>query len=596
MKIIYGVGAQKAGTSWLFDQLQKSKDVHGGHVKEMHYFDTLHMPSDQNHWVQRLETLNAMVGRIKGGFAPENAIRLRQIRQVTHQLACFAAEKGDHSAYVKALMEGRTTEKALLDFTPSYSGMPVEGLKDMASIGRAKFVFVLRDPVSRMWSQIRMRTKMLDVAKTDEEFFRISVEHAHHLKEINRYPHIYRADYLGTMDRLEQAVSHQDIKYVFYENLFRQDTMDEICEFLNVAPVKVESSKRVNLGREIPIDEDTRALIGNALRVQYEGVFSRFGGEVPEKWHETLAKVDAVTKGAPLSASPPVQAAAPSPVARGKQKVKHFLSQIKPVDRSPTKRPIVFLHIPKTAGQTVSKQVRLAIGARNVSPILTHSQAAADEQFPQGYRFYGGHLDWVAMASSLENCFSFTVLRDPKERIASLYFFLKREAQNLSPEELARKENTGKRYLLSVSADDYFFPAEDKMKPFVLNGYFNKYSYYFASRMMNSWSALRTADPTEVLRMAQDNAKDVSRIYGMSQLDLLAQDLSTVLEKPIFVQGVGTNVGPAAQTGSRWGDLCALFEREDSAERLLEFVAMDNAFLDSLNLADGPAIGHGGDL
>lgn len=592
MQIIYCVGAQKAGTSWLFDQLQKSRDVHGGFVKEMHYFDTLYLPSDQNHSTTRLETLNALTKSIKPGFAPGNAKRLRQIRQVTHQLACFGAEKGDHKEYVRSLIEGRTTERALLDFTPSYSGLPVEGFKDMASLGATKFIFVLRDPVSRMWSQIRMRTKMLGTAKDDEDFHRISVEHARHLKEINRYPNIFRANYVRTIERLEQAVPTEDIKYVFYEDMFQQDTIDHICAFLDVGPVAIDAEKQVNLGKAIPLDADIRALIGAELRVQYDGIMKRFGDAVPQKWHDTLAKIDSTSAMSTAGVVPE----ATTPVARGARKVKSLFSRLKPVERNSGKRPVAFLHIPKTAGQTISKQVRFAIGSRNVSPILLHSQADPDQQFPDGFRYYGGHLDWVSMAERLEDCFSFSVLRDPKERLASLYFFLKRQGESMSPEELERPENTGKRFLLSTSADDYFFQEDMKFKRFIMNGYFNKYCYYFASRRMNGWTDLKNVDPKDVLGMAQTNINEVSRIYGMGHLDVLAQDLSSVLQAPISVDGPATNVGPEPKHGSRWDDLCALFEHDGSADRLLECVSLDYEFIDSLDLANGPRIGLGGNI
>lgn len=55
--------------------------------------------------------------------------------------------------------------------------------------------------------------------------------------------------------------------------------------------------------------------------------------------------------------------------------------------------PIVFLHIPKTAGQAIHNGLITAVGGReHVSPVRIHTQSA--DQYPAGYRLYSGHLDW----------------------------------------------------------------------------------------------------------------------------------------------------------------------------------------------------------
>ena len=87
-------------------------------------------------------------------------------------------------------------------------------------------------------------------------------------------------------------------------------------------------------------------------------------------------------------------------------------------------KKIVFLHIPKTAGQTVHSELLRIFGPEHTSPVRVHTQAGADGQFPEGYRFYSGHLDWETFDTADSDSFVFTVLRDPKDRIASFYFYL----------------------------------------------------------------------------------------------------------------------------------------------------------------------------
>jgi len=106
-------------------------------------------------------------------------------------------------------------------------------------------------------------------------------------------------------------------------------------------------------------------------------------------------------------------------------------------DSSTPKPPIVFLHIPKTAGQSVHNALAEHVGAEHVSPVRVHTQSTGDHgQFPAGYSLYSGHLDWVELEKVPEPRFVFSILRDPKERIASFYFYLRKEAQRLSREDL----------------------------------------------------------------------------------------------------------------------------------------------------------------
>ena len=88
-------------------------------------------------------------------------------------------------------------------------------------------------------------------------------------------------------------------------------------------------------------------------------------------------------------------------------------------DTAPLRAPIVFLHIPKTAGQTVHNELARAVGQQGVSPIRVHGQAPTpDDQLPKGHRFYSGHIDWLALDQIEKPRFVFSILRDPRGKIS----------------------------------------------------------------------------------------------------------------------------------------------------------------------------------
>jgi len=249
-----------------------------------------------------------------------------------------------------------------------------------------------------------------------------------------------------------------------------------------------------------------------------------------------------------------------------------------------TKRPIVFLHIPKTAGQTVHSELARAVGAQHVSPVRVHTQALdGAPQMPAGYWLYSGHIDWTEL-DTLPNPFTFSVLRDPRERIASFYFYLLKEAQMLSAFELRRPEHLGKKMILDRSAAGYFFGGDADWQRFVHDHYDNFYCSYFATRKMRGWGDLVGLGPSKCLDRALEHVALVDRIYSTLDLGALEQDLGALLGQRLQVANRFVNVGALPKNEGRWPRLVALFDSDKDIARLQRFVETDLALIDALGL------------
>ena len=83
---------------------------------------------------------------------------------------------------------------------------------------------------------------------------------------------------------LEQAVPAERIYYAFYEDLFTQSVVDRICDFLGIAPVPAEATRRVNEGVSVSIRPKEEAILRRAFAAQYDFVQARFGDAVPAEW------------------------------------------------------------------------------------------------------------------------------------------------------------------------------------------------------------------------------------------------------------------------------------------------------------------------
>lgn len=566
VRLLCCVGGQKAGTSWLFDQMSKSPQVHTRSVKEWHYFDVLWKNDGHAFLDPKINGVKDLAKQLQTGSAPRNGVLLRKISQMAEQLAPFAAEADDHSAYIAALNKNRSDEPVVCDFTPSYCGLTAKHFAQIDALGDVRFVYILRDPVARMWSQIRMKFTTLGVENIAAE----CAAHAHKMCDDGRMGTIFRADYASTLAALDEGAKKVEI--LFYEDLFEQATFDRIASFVGIDPVQIDSQTKVNEGLSVPLPPELEQRMLHALAPQYEAVMARFQGDVPAVWQDRFSRY--VGSPAQQRGQTAVQS-----VQRTSDMLKKLKAKISPSLKAAQMPQVVFLHIPKTAGQSIVQELRRVFGGSNMSPVRTHTQAKKDAQLPAGYRVYAGHIDWVDLEGLEDKRFSFSVLRNPRERIASFYFYLKREAEMLSAEQLALNENTGKRNILTMSADEYFFGGQRPWQIFIHDHYDNFYTTYFATRRIRGWHLIKDLTPDELMMRAIAGAQSVSGIYGISELDRLETDLSTVLDATLNLQSTRVNTGPPPQSGKRWDDLMGLFDREESKQRIEDFVVQDEAFM-----------------
>lgn len=246
-------------------------------------------------------------------------------------------------------------------------------------------------------------------------------------------------------------------------------------------------------------------------------------------------------------------------------------------------RPIVFLHIPKTAGQVIHHALSAMVGAKNTSPIRVNDQAKGGSSLPPGYLLHSGHLDWPDLEKVAGDPFVFTVLRDPAERIGSFYFYMLGKAKAASKAEI--EQRVGLPKILQNSADDYFFGGDERWQSFVRNLYFNFYCSYFITRRFRGRVTLPKLSRDEVVDRALAGAKSISRIYRVENLAALEDDIERLYGHRIKVADNYANTGDHDPDEPRWTKLMARMERDESVRRMQDFVTEDRALLARLSAA-----------
>ena len=247
--------------------------------------------------------------------------------------------------------------------------------------------------------------------------------------------------------------------------------------------------------------------------------------------------------------------------------------------------PIVFLHIPKTAGQTIHSELTRLVRPDRVSPVRVHTEAATGAaQFPPGYDLYSGHLDWEALDTIPEDRFVFTVFRDPCERIASFYFYLLKRAQTLTESELARPERQGMRRIRSQSADAYFFGGDPGWQRFIHDHYDNVYCTYLATRKVRGWKQVRDLDPVARIAAAKANLPMIDRIYSTRDLGALERDIASRCDGSVSMTGKFVNKGGHSDDELRWPKLLDRIESDANLRRLEAFVTADEDLISDLGV------------
>jgi hypothetical protein len=89
-------------------------------------------------------------------------------------------------------------------------------------------------------------------------------------------------------------------------------------------------------------------------------------------------------------------------------------------DAAPVGRPAIFMHIQKTAGTSITEAVRPHYRSDLVShgDYLQHDAASLKK-----IRFISGHFGFEYARQFMDGRYSFTFLRDPVDRVISLYYF-----------------------------------------------------------------------------------------------------------------------------------------------------------------------------
>ena len=291
--LLYGMGATKAGTSWLYRYLHDHPDCAMPAVKEAHYWDTFDTDDLEKqlvfYRVRLREMRDAKVDAADAGRGWQVENLDRRINEMKTLVDTLEGDRTDDAAYFDWLLTGRSDARLVGDLTPNYATLSDDAIARMRDAQPAsKFIFLIRDPLDRLWSHIRMQARRQRQAhevyekKSNNILFRmLNRGQETHILERGDYPKIIR--------KLRRLIPEGRLLIQFTEDLFTPQGLARVCEFLGIRAAKSDVQQPVHEGPEVVMLDKLRPRALGLLNEHYEWV-ARNIGPLPQRWQDNQAR------------------------------------------------------------------------------------------------------------------------------------------------------------------------------------------------------------------------------------------------------------------------------------------------------------------
>jgi hypothetical protein len=273
------VGAQKAGTGWLYEQLRNHPQFWMPPVKELHYFDRF-LPSDDDTTRRSLPLARKEQDRIR--IARGRAQGPRDHDFLTKFERLVETQSLDFDRYADLFAARKNSIAG--DITPGYSTVSDSVVEKIVSrFPTAKVIFIARDPVERAWSQLSMYVRRGLIDRFDgDDIDQIT----RHLKR----PEVLARSYPSqVVRRWRSHVNADRFRVYFFDDLRRNPSglRANIVTFLGGDPQKPSGglSHGHNTKAEkqkLPLTEPARRYLAEFFKAELEASALELGGPAAE--------------------------------------------------------------------------------------------------------------------------------------------------------------------------------------------------------------------------------------------------------------------------------------------------------------------------
>jgi hypothetical protein len=273
--LFVGIGAQNAGTTWLYSYLFAHPQVYMSPIKELHYFDVKYLPDMfggfRDKLVRRLRKKSGEVHYGSGGYRGPVTLVADLLGRIK-----MDADEGEYTEFFRNRVKN---EIAFGEITPSYALLPKEGFRCIRERHEnVKLIFLMKDPGERFWSRVRKLAK-----KTNDSGQNVRAEDLF-FSLIKEERVAARSMYHVTIENVLAVFPEDRVHFGFFENLFNDESVRRITGFLGIEFKKGKYGQVKNPTPPREMTDEMKDLARKTFAPVYEYCFDRFGDQVPRQW------------------------------------------------------------------------------------------------------------------------------------------------------------------------------------------------------------------------------------------------------------------------------------------------------------------------
>ncbi len=268
-----GIGAQKAGTTWLYHNLRAHPEIWMPTEKEIHYFDEKISPRGGLLDRLRGDSLADQRWRRQAGVRIRRFPRDTSLKDLSWAFRYFFGRPDDD--WYASLFEpgkGKVTGEA----TPDYAILDRDTIAHVHELmPEAKIIFMMRSPIERPWSVLNMgfRSRGEEIEKISDEMFDARLDNRRK-RRMNSY--------LRTLRNWSAFYPEERIFVGFLEDVrfFPEELLRRLYEFLEVSTSFDDQviRRKINSGQQSTMPTRFAAHISGVYHGQIKAMSRRFGG------------------------------------------------------------------------------------------------------------------------------------------------------------------------------------------------------------------------------------------------------------------------------------------------------------------------------
>lgn len=300
-----GIGAQRAGTSWLYENLANHPDIWMPYKKELHYFDRAESyasPSylSSNNLFYRIFNNRLLAGKYWRRFFKNylieeinsvrnyisNGVKRPDLKRMSWRVKYLFGICND-SWYASLFEEG--TGKVTGEITPSYSILELDDIKHIREImPELKLIFIMRNPVDRAWSHAK------------HDFLRKFHRSLHSISEdefiafFNSKGSLLRSDYLRTVKNWRAYFPKEQFFIGFFDEIISkpESFLSKLFDFLRVdKEYKTKNiRRRINVTTSMELSVNLKRYLAKLYYFQIKKLSKMFGS-YPALWLSEAEKI-----------------------------------------------------------------------------------------------------------------------------------------------------------------------------------------------------------------------------------------------------------------------------------------------------------------